>query len=498
MRTRFLPACGSLLLFSAMLILYWITLAPGLTWANGGADGGDLITAAATGGVAHPSGYPVYLLLARLFQYLPIGALAFRTNLLSAVLTALTTVVIYWLVIRSPHSPVRGNVLAGLIAGAAYGLSPLAWSQAVITEIYALHALIVALILFLLLGEQNSKNDLMLGLALSLGMGNHLTTVFLLPPAILISALRSRSDDRQLTRSINWPALGRVFAAFAVGLLAYASLPMRALSHPPVNWGNPITLENFWWLVSGAVYRDRVLALPPEMIVSRLQSAAGMFAEQFGWLGLLIGFYQLFVNATLSRSLWLTVWVALVNLVFSLTYATVDSYVYLLPFFLAFAIWIGFGSGQIMDALRQRKQALGALIGVLLALYFMIMAVSNYSRVDASQDERAETFGRAVISEAPPNALILADGDQAIFALWYFHFALKERPDLIVIAGGLLPYDWYRTSLQQTYPALIVPTGGLSSLSAEALFESNALRPACRVSAEQNLLIICSELEEIK
>jgi len=44
--------------------VYGCTLAPGLTWANGGTDGGDLITAAATHRVAHTSGYPLYLLLA--------------------------------------------------------------------------------------------------------------------------------------------------------------------------------------------------------------------------------------------------------------------------------------------------------------------------------------------------------------------------------------------------------------------------------------------------
>ena len=46
----------------ALLPIYLTTLAPGLTWANDGADGGDLVTAAATLGVAHPTGYPLYRL----------------------------------------------------------------------------------------------------------------------------------------------------------------------------------------------------------------------------------------------------------------------------------------------------------------------------------------------------------------------------------------------------------------------------------------------------
>ena len=83
------------LLTISLMIVFVTTLAPGLTWANGGSDGGDLIAAAARGGIAHPTGYPLYLLLARLFQFLPLGSLAFRTNLMSALATALAAALVY-------------------------------------------------------------------------------------------------------------------------------------------------------------------------------------------------------------------------------------------------------------------------------------------------------------------------------------------------------------------------------------------------------------------
>ena len=70
---RFLRILPLAILALSLSMVYWRTLAPGLTWANDGADGGDLITAAATGGVPHPGGYPLYILLARLFQFLPAG-----------------------------------------------------------------------------------------------------------------------------------------------------------------------------------------------------------------------------------------------------------------------------------------------------------------------------------------------------------------------------------------------------------------------------------------
>ncbi|HQV63779.1 MAG TPA: DUF2723 domain-containing protein, partial [Anaerolineales bacterium] len=114
----------------SLLVVYLMTMAPGLTWANQGSDGGDLVTAAAVGGVAHPTGYPVYLFLARVFQLLPIGSLAFRTNLLSAFATVFAAILIYVLVIRSLPSTSE-SIYAGLISAFAFGLSPLVWSQSV-------------------------------------------------------------------------------------------------------------------------------------------------------------------------------------------------------------------------------------------------------------------------------------------------------------------------------------------------------------------------------
>src|SRR5690349_9897765 len=122
---RFLPA---LILGVSLFIIYLRTLAPGLTWANSGSDGGDLISAAATGGIAHPTGYPLYLLLARLFQFIPLGSLAFRTNLMSAIFSMVASLLVYKIVTQASSGPQEHAWPAGLAAGYAFGLAPLVWS----------------------------------------------------------------------------------------------------------------------------------------------------------------------------------------------------------------------------------------------------------------------------------------------------------------------------------------------------------------------------------
>ncbi|MBC7222995.1 MAG: DUF2723 domain-containing protein, partial [Anaerolineae bacterium] len=63
------PALAS---FGLVLALYGVTAAPSLTWAHDSADGGELLAAAQTLGVAHPPGYPTYLPLLHGWTRLPL------------------------------------------------------------------------------------------------------------------------------------------------------------------------------------------------------------------------------------------------------------------------------------------------------------------------------------------------------------------------------------------------------------------------------------------
>ncbi len=487
-----------------LLTIYWTTMAPGLTWANSGADGGDLIAAAATGGVAHPSGYPLYVILAEGFQSLPLGSLAHRTNLMSAFFMASAAVLVCLLACREVGKQTQnGAWLAGLVSGLAFGLAPLVWSQAVITEVYALHAFLVALLLYLAMGSETAVHpkwlDLASGLIFGLAMGNHVTMVLLIPVVLLPSVSRglgaenSQAGKRSLRGwQVNGPVLMRRILGMGAGLLVYLILPMRALSRPPVNWGNPVTPENFWWLVSGKLYQDDfILALP--QVVERIRFWAALSLEQFGLPGLILGLAGLvfpFNSSSLHRN---TQWIALLFTLFAIVYGTVDSYVYLIPVYLCFAIWIGFGLARILNAAVRRWRIGGQVIGLLALAYFSALAVRTFSKVDASHDPRAEQFGEAVLVQAPENAIVFAKGDQAVFALWYFHFVLRERPDIAVVAPELIGFEWYLETLRATYPDLIVP-GPIPSR--ESLVVANPTRPVCDVQYTQWMEIHCARPQE--
>jgi hypothetical protein len=419
---------ASLVVFAILLSVYLWTIAPGLTWANGGSDGGDLITAAATGGVAHPTGYPLYLLLARLFQLLPVGSLAFRTNLMSALAMALAGGLVCHLVLRarpSGNMPVLWS--GGMAAGLAFGLAPLVWSQAVITEVYALQALLVVILLHLYgfprSGSQAGGFDCLRGAFLGLALTAHLTSLFLLP-ALLVGSVHRQGSEEKSAGTTSLPfrnlrfdraALLRQLAGMGFGLALYLLLPLRALADPPINWGNVTSLERFWWLVSGQLYYSYNLAPGLDAIAGRVQALAALLVQQFGLVGLALSLVGVVVFGSRSRLFLLTAWTALACSAFAIFYGSVDSYVYLIPACLSMAIWLGLGLIELLNRLNGRTLVWGAAAVLLFLVFLTARSRSFAAEVDASGDRRAEVFAQGVLSSVPDHALVFAKGDRAVF-----------------------------------------------------------------------------------
>ncbi|MGB8212196.1 MAG: DUF2723 domain-containing protein [Anaerolineales bacterium] len=495
---RFIRSIPPGILAFFLMVVYLSSLARGLTWANFGADGGDLIAAAATWGIAHPTGYPLYLLLARLFQLLPFGSLAFRTNLMSAFATVVAAVLVYSLVTRFLAPADQDQYwLVGLASGIAFGLASLVWSQAVITEVYTLHALFVALILYLSVHPLSvyftqKRQDFYLGLTFGLAMGNHVTIILLLPVVLFTTILPNPNSTQGKQWSDIWRldirALARRLIWMGVGLLVYLTIPLRALFHPPVNWGNPVSLDGFVWLVSGKLYQHLLFNLNIVSIWERFQVIAALFLQQFGGIGLSAGLIGLIVYFKPTRLYFSTLWVVAASSAFAMIYATDDAFVYLIPALLCFAIWIGLGLGGLMNAFPIRARIIRPFIGLALILVLLLQAWKAWPQVDASHDQRAETFGESVLSIAPAHAIVFATGDEAVFTLWYFQYALRNRPDLAIVATDLIQFKWYLQTLQSTYPDLHLP-GPFPFV--ETVVKANPDRPVCYVQYTQVAEINC-------
>ena len=460
-------------------LAYGLTIAPGLSWANGGADGGDLITAAAVNGVPHPTGYPLYLLIAKLFQWLPAGNLAFRTNLLSAVCTILAALLVYQTILFFKKEEKYGSI-AAIAAALMFALSPLVWSQAVIAEVYALQSLLTIGILYQTISMGNKPyEDFFRGSLFGLALGNHITAIFLLPLLFL--------DKEEFHVSSKSHLLVRM-SSLMVGAAIYLILPFRAADQPAINWFNPVTLDSFFKLVSGSLYQSYFSV---GYMVERARGWAGILIESFSIPAVVIGIYSLLDRENFKRYKLLVAWVFLIYGLFALFYVSHDSYVYLIQTILAFSLLIGLSIDRFIGYMIDRWHKSGWILFPLLIVFFIFRINSVAPKVNASNDDRAELFGQSVFDTVPEYAMIFTKDDQSTFALWYFHFAEDKRLDTNVIAEGLLGFDWYRQSLRKTYPSLGIPE--IPNLAPINLIDQNPDRPYCFIEFPETIKINCSE-----
>ena len=117
------------------LLVYLLTLSPYV----GRADTFEFQVTALRLGIAHPTGYPLYVLLGKLFTLLPFGTLAWKVNLTAAVCAAGAVGLVYLLIHRLTQRPT-----IAVLAALALAWSSSVWSQAIIAEVYALNLLFVA------------------------------------------------------------------------------------------------------------------------------------------------------------------------------------------------------------------------------------------------------------------------------------------------------------------------------------------------------------------
>lgn len=213
------------------LISFYFALAPGVQLE----DSGELATAALTWGVAHPSGYPTYILLGNLWAGL-FGHTAAAINLLSAAAASLACWLVYKILSDAGVTRWLATIAAWLLAG-----FPSFWSQALTAEVYTLHAALVAGWLFISWRFYHTKQYRWFYLAcliLGLSLGNHLITIFLLPVWLVIVY--------QQKAILPWRIIGNGLLFLLAGLAIYLYLPLAAAFNPPLNWGNPATFKNFW------------------------------------------------------------------------------------------------------------------------------------------------------------------------------------------------------------------------------------------------------------
>src|SRR5436309_13965190 len=384
--------CAGTVFFAALLLYSW-TIAPTVTLT----DSGELIVVAQGVGVAHPQGFPLWVILAHLASLVPLGNIAVLINFSSAVFAALAsamlTLVVAELMIAIPYLLTRkkrsaqrnkkaeDSSIAQLLicapalgAGLLMAFSRTLWAYATIAEVYTLNALLILIILFLMLrwrryilaDRTNNDTAIMIhdrwlyaaALVFGLALGVHHVTVGLILPALAVLVYRTQGLRFFTSRRLVYAALISIGALVAV----YAYLPFAASRSPVINWGNPRSLQEIWWHITGRQYRV-FLSFTPNVVGTQFAEFCRMALREFGpaWLPVAVVLaFAGFTSAYKSdrTSFWFLSIVVISNLAYDLSYQIAeDKDAYYLPVFVSIAIAAGLGIRWVIQMTVSKSTA---------------------------------------------------------------------------------------------------------------------------------------------
>ncbi|XP_026967153.1 protein O-mannosyl-transferase TMEM260 isoform X7 [Sagmatias obliquidens] len=231
---------GGVAVFAAVAAVFTLTLPPSVP----GGDSGELITAAHELGVAHPPGYPLFTLVAKLAIILfPFGSVAYRVNLLCGLFGAVAAALLFFTVFR-----LSGSYAGGILAAGVFSFSRLTWQWSIAAEVFSLNNLFVGLLMALTVhfeeattAQERSKIAKIGAFCCGLSLCNqHTVVVYVLCiiPWILFRLLKEKE--------LSLGSLLKLGLYLSAGLLPYVYLPISSYRHQARwTWGDQTTLPGF-------------------------------------------------------------------------------------------------------------------------------------------------------------------------------------------------------------------------------------------------------------
>lgn len=435
-------------IFFLTFIIYFLTMMPDL----GFTDSGELAAAAHVLGIAHPTGYPLYTIIAHVWSLISPFSTVYDLNLLAGIFTALS-VSVFSLILNEILEMFEGDSTHKAIISTSialmFGFGSTVWSQGTALEVYSLQLFLMMLIIlyFLKAMKQGGMSSYLLVWSFLIGLSftNHGTTILLAPAMILgyfanwkrKSFSYSAGALRGLLPLIPW---------FILGLLVWIYLPLRSAQHPIVNWGEVHrNWDAFAYHAFGKQYQ--VWMFNEGTAKENFPKYWNALTEMTSWIILFPMIYGIYISFKQSKILTLFLIALIVgNLVYALNYGIHDIETYFISGFIPVFIFAALGLLALMKHTP--------LLYVLPFLPLLNLTL-NYAENDKHKDYAVPSYISLMIDPLPKNSVIISSQwDYLCSGFMYKQIVENYRPDIIMIEKELLRRTWYPSQLKRQYPFL--------------------------------------------
>nr|XP_035964882.1 transmembrane protein 260 isoform X3 [Halichoerus grypus] len=429
---------GGVAVFAGVAAVFTLTLPPSVP----GGDSGELITAAHELGVAHPPGYPLFTLVAKLaIMLFPFGSVAYRVNLLCGLFGAVAASLLFFTVFR-----LSGSHAGGILAAGVFSFSRLTWQWSIAAEVFSLNNLFVGLLMALTVhfeeaatAKERSKIAKIGAFCCGLSLCNQHTIVLYvlcIIPWILFRLLKEKE--------LSLGSLLKLSLYFSAGLLPYVYLPISSyLNQARWTWGDQTTLLGFLTHLLREEYGTFSLAkyeTGSSMSKILLSQVTSMRTQ----LSLNIQALAVWANICLARkdrqnpSLVERFWMqsnAVVAVLAGLGLATLAS-----------------ESNRVLNT-----GGLQCLEWLSATLFIIYQIYSNFSICDQRTNYVIDKFAKNLLASMPRDAIILLRGDLPGNSLRYMHYCEGLRPDISLVDQEMMTYEWYLPKMAKHLPGVNFP-----------------------------------------
>jgi hypothetical protein len=464
------------LLVGASLLAYLALASPYVL----GGDNAEFLSLAGRGGVAHPPGYPLYTLLLRGTAGWLAASPVLGAARATAVIASLATGALY-----PACRSFRATPGASLLAAALYASSPLAWLYATQAEVFALNALLAALLLWLSGPDCRVRGRWRLaGLALVMGLGlSHHHTILAIGPIGLLGGLRALREDVPAKR---WRSVGFAAAAFATGVMPYAYLVW--VSHHPDGrwvWGPPMSPADLMRHFERVEYwewkaRDQRVPVPWRHMAALSDS----MERGLLWVGVALAPLGLAAQlmrkrGTARADTWSAVAFAASFLLAGPmmlalligrpvgVYALVIERLHMLPLMLA-TVPVAWGVDVALARVRPAAAPWATALATVAVVAYNAATVP--AGVREAERPTVEQYLRNTLGMLPPGAVVLGVGDHRCFGFFFLQTVEGVRPDVTYVEAGMLRDGWYRERIARALGGASVgdDAAGLAARLADA------------------------------
>jgi hypothetical protein len=429
-------------LFLLIFLLYLLFLCP--TVYNG--DSPLFETSAFGLGLAHPPGYPLYVMLGKVITFVPFGSVAFKMNLLSAISGAAASLLVF----KSVELLTKDRA-AAIFAALLSALIPLAWGESTKAEVYTLNSALAMAVFYLGLRFMHKKDvDRRLLIAasfiLGVGMGNHHTIGFMLLPLAFALLLRAREEKTALycllffslgivsiytlgfVRSQKFLSEGALFAYSDMSSLGnlvttffrteyHSSASLAAApAHDPTSFLRG--LQNVSrYLLYGNLGIVSLLALFSVPLAMRKKRTVSFVLVAFGAYALVMSsMVYAFAKPSLGQLFLLNP--------------------YLLPLLYITSALAGLGAFYVLSTISLRIPDLRRPLALGLVLLPLVLTLPDTLRDgNLSGYYLAEDYSKNLLDSLPPESVYITVSDASYFPLAYSTFVGRKREDVMPLYG---------------------------------------------------------------